>query len=79
MDYTSLSLYEISKLLKERKVTSVELTKQCLDRIEEKRGLNALISIRSEALEDAKKADEILDKGEGSYLTGVPLIIKDNS
>jgi len=79
MDYTNLSLYEISKLLKERKVTSVELTKQCLDKIEKNKDLNALISIRGrEALLEAEKADKILDEGNGSYLTGVPIIIKDN-
>jgi len=79
MDYTSLSLYEVSKLLKERKVTSLELTKQCLDKIEENKDLNALISVRrEEALIDAEKADKILDEGKGTYLTGVPIIIKDN-
>lgn len=79
MDYTSLSLYEVSKLLKERKVTSVELTKQCLDKIEKNKDLNALISIRGEeALLDAEKADKILDEGKGGILTGVPIIIKDN-
>ena len=79
MDYTNLSLYEISNLLKERKVTSLELTKQCLEKIEKNKNLNALISVRHEdAIKDAIKADEILNKNEGTILTGVPIIIKDN-
>lgn len=79
MDYTNLSLYEISKLLKDRKVTSVELTEQCYNKIEQNKDLNALISIRkNEALLEAEKADKLLDEGKGGYLTGVPIIIKDN-
>ena len=79
MDYLNLSLYEISKLLKERKVTSVMLTKLCLENIEKNKNLNALLSVRTnEALKEAENADKILDEGKGSYLTGVPIIIKDN-
>lgn len=79
MDYLSLSLYEISNLLKERKITSVELTKLCYENIEKNKHLNALISLRKEeALLEAKIADEILDSGRGTILTGVPIIVKDN-
>jgi len=79
MNYLSLSLYEISKLLKEKKVTSEELTKLCIDEIKKNSHLNALISTRfDEALIEAKKADEILKQNKGTMLTGVPLIIKDN-
>ncbi len=74
-----LSLFEICKLLKERKITSEELTKLCLENIKNNSNLNALLSVReSEALEEAKQADKILDDGLGSTLTGVPIIIKDN-
>lgn len=75
----SKSLLEISSLLKERKITSVELTKLCLYNIEKNKHLNAVLSVRKEdALLDAEKADKILDEGKGSFLTGVPIIIKDN-
>lgn len=74
-----LSLFEICKLLKERKITSEELTKLCLENIKNNSNLNALLSVReSEALEEAKQADKILDDGLGATLTGVPIIIKDN-
>lgn len=79
MDYLNLSLYEISKLLKERKVTSVMLTKLCFENIEKNKHLKALLSTRKEeALKEAEIADKILDEGKGTYLTGVPIIIKDN-
>lgn len=79
MNYFELSLLEISKLLKERKVKSEELVKLCFDEIENNKDYNALISTRKEeALKEAKIADEILDKNEGTFLTGVPIIIKDN-
>ncbi len=79
MNYLDLSLYEVSTLLKERKVTSVELTKLCIENIEKNKHLNALISTRFEdALKEAENADKILDEHKGSYLTGVPIIIKDN-
>ena len=75
----SKSLLEISSLLKERKITSVELTKLCLDNIEKNKHLNAVLSVRKEdALLDAEKADKILDEGKGSFFTGVPIMIKDN-
>ncbi len=75
----SKSLLEISSLLKERKITSVELAKLCLDNIEKNKHLNAVLSVRKEdALLDAEKADKILDEGKGNFLTGVPIIIKDN-
>lgn len=79
MNYLDLSLYEVSTLLKERKVRSVELTKLCIENIKKNKHLNALISTRFEdALKEAENADKILDEHKGSYLTGVPIIIKDN-
>ena len=79
MDILSLSLFEISQLLKERKITSVELVKKCFENIKQNEKLNALISTREEdALKEASLADKILDENKGGYLTGVPIIIKDN-
>lgn len=79
MNYLDLSLCEISKMLKERKVTSEELVNLCYEEIEKNKEYNALISTRKvDALKEAKIADEILDRGEGTRLTGIPIIIKDN-
>lgn len=74
-----LSIRQMSEKLHSRKITSVALTQHYLDRIEKYDGeLNAYISVTPElAIEMAKKADEMLDKGEGSFLTGVPVAHKD--
>lgn len=74
-----LSLLEISEMLKNHKITSEELTKLCLKNIKENSHLNAVLSIREEdAIKQAQQADEILASNGGTYLTGVPIIIKDN-
>ena len=80
MDYTKLSLLEVSSLLQEGKVTSVELTKQCLNNIEQNKRLNALNSVCSEfALEQAQKVDKMRADGvKLGALAGVPITIKDN-
>ncbi|MDP2690950.1 MAG: Asp-tRNA(Asn)/Glu-tRNA(Gln) amidotransferase subunit GatA [Candidatus Gracilibacteria bacterium] len=70
----------LSEKLRSGKLSSVELTEQCLKAIEEQNGkLNAFISVNREgALTMAKKADEMIAKGEGNELTGIPLGVKDN-
>lgn len=80
MDYTKLSILEVSKLLKDKKVTSVELTKQCLKNIEQKQGLNALNLVCAQyALDQAEKVDAMRAEGkELPVLAGVPITIKDN-
>ncbi|WP_024851681.1 Asp-tRNA(Asn)/Glu-tRNA(Gln) amidotransferase subunit GatA [Hydrogenovibrio kuenenii] len=74
-----LSIRQMSEKLHSREITSVALTQHYLDRIEKYDSeLNAYISVTPElAIEMAKKADEMLDKGEGSFLTGVPVAHKD--
>ena len=76
-----LSIAEVSKLIRNRKVSPVELTKNCLSRIEQFNGkLNAFISIyEDEAIKQAKKAErEISKKNYRGPLHGVPIAIKDN-
>lgn len=80
MDYTKLSLLEISKKIHSREVTSEEVTLQIIEKIKSTQNLNALNSFNFEnALEDAKKIDEKLANGEKlPVLAGVPIVIKDN-
>ncbi len=74
-----LSLLEISNMLKNHEISSEELTKLCFENIKKNAHLNAVLSIREEdAIKEAKLADKILSENGGSYLTGVPIIIKDN-
>lgn len=73
------TLNEIIHDLKNKKISSVELTTHYLDRIEKlDKQYNSFITIsRDEALQEAKKADELLAKNTAQTLTGVPLAQKD--
>ncbi len=60
--------------------SSVELTQACLDRIKETdERLNVFVTLtEKEALEDAKRADDLIANGDDKPLLGIPLAIKDN-
>jgi aspartyl-tRNA(Asn)/glutamyl-tRNA(Gln) amidotransferase subunit A len=75
-----LSLSEVLRLLKNRQISPVELTRACLERI----GtidplLNCFITLTPEiALAQAQKAEKELRKGEDpGLLAGVPMALKD--
>ncbi len=76
----TLTIHEAGELLRQRKISSVELTKAHLDRIravEDK--VKAFTLITDElALQRAKEADRRFADGENlSPLTGIPIAIKD--
>ncbi len=75
----TLTIVEARKGLDAKEFTSVELTTACLNRIKERNGeINAFITVTEElALEEAKKADEIIARGEQQMLTGIPFGVKD--
>ena len=70
---------EIGRGLRAREYSSVEVTRHFLDRIgRANASLNAFLTVTGErALEDARRADERIARGEGGPLTGVPLAHKD--
>jgi aspartyl-tRNA(Asn)/glutamyl-tRNA(Gln) amidotransferase subunit A len=69
---------ELSAALAARKVSSRELTQQCLARIRAHRDLNAFITIdEALSLEAARRADERRAKGDAGPLTGIPIAHKD--
>lgn len=75
----NLSLLEIAKKLKDKEITSVELTKLCLKQIEETKRINALITVDEQiALSYAKESDERIANGTARALEGVPIVVKDN-
>src|SRR5215468_4546227 len=86
-DLAFLSISELARLFRSRKLSPVELTKQFLDRIERLNPeLNAYLTVTSEiALAQAKKAETELcsprsrkswhDRGP---LHGIPISLKDN-
>ena len=79
MELHKLTILEAHTLLKNKNISSVELTNAFFDRIEKiENKIGAYITLTKEsALKDAKKADEKIKQGEISYLTGIPLSIKD--
>ena len=79
-DLTKLTIKEAAEGLKNGEFTSVELTKAFLERIKEKNEeIKAYIVVTEDlALKQATRADEMLKKGEGTVLTGIPCAIKDN-
>ena len=68
-----------AELLKKREVSSRELVEAYLERIEERRDINAFITISDEALSEAKRIDSVRARGENvGPLSGLPVAIKDN-
>src|SRR5437667_10160477 len=80
MDLHSLTIPEVKKLFKEKKLSATELTKAYLDRIKKvEPKIKAFVTVTEErALTDARKADEMFAKGEDAPLLGIPFSIKDN-
>jgi aspartyl-tRNA(Asn)/glutamyl-tRNA(Gln) amidotransferase subunit A len=76
----TLTIHEASELLRQRKVSSVELTQAHLDRIRKvEPKVKAFTLVTDElALQQAEAADRRLASGENLHpLTGIPLAIKD--
>jgi len=73
------SILELGAGLRSGKFSSVELTRLFLDRVARFDGqLNSFISVTEEqALASARAADELIAKGMGGPLTGIPLAQKD--
>ena len=79
IDIKNLTIEKASEMMKNGQLTSVELVSSCLKNIEEKnKELNVFLEVFNDALDEAKKADEIIKSGKGGKLTGIPIAIKDN-
>jgi len=74
-----LTIHEAHGLLKDKKISSVELTRACLKRVKEvEPKVKALVTLTGEeALKQAEKADKLIAKGDINPLTGVPVVLKD--
>jgi len=73
------TLTEIAGALAAKKISSVELTKLFLGRVERLNGgLNAFINVQADfSLEQARQADQRLASGKAGPLTGIPIAHKD--
>ena len=74
-----LSIQGAHNQLSSRQISSVELTRACLDQIDAVEGqIQSFLAFTPDsALEQAARADQMLSAGEGRPLTGVPVQIKD--
>jgi aspartyl-tRNA(Asn)/glutamyl-tRNA(Gln) amidotransferase subunit A len=79
LDIKNLTILKASEMLKAGEITSVDLVSSCLKNIEEKnKELNIFLEVFSDALEQAKQADEMIKSGKSTQLTGIPIAVKDN-
>lgn len=80
MDLTSLTVAQARKDLDAKKYSALDLTNTYLENIAKKDGeIHAYLEVWADsAREEAKKADEMIAKGDIHPLTGIPLAIKDN-
>jgi aspartyl-tRNA(Asn)/glutamyl-tRNA(Gln) amidotransferase subunit A len=72
------SLTKIAKALRNRQISSLELTQMALDQAAQQKDLNAFISLNeAQALNDAKTADEAIAAGNNDPLCGIVTAHKD--
>ncbi len=78
MNFQYLQLTELRKLLDDKQLSSVELTKYFLERIKNS-DLNAFITVTEDlAIQQAKRADDFISSpGENPFLCGIPYAAKD--
>ena len=79
MELYRLTIHEAGKLLKKGEISSVELTSAVFDRIEavEDKVSAYLTLVKDRAMAQAEVADDLIRRGEGGPVTGIPLAIKD--
>lgn len=75
-----MSIKKLRTMLDNKEISAVELTEQYLKRIEEKdKDINSFITLCHEsAIENAKKAQAVINSGKNDMLTGIPVSVKDN-
>jgi aspartyl-tRNA(Asn)/glutamyl-tRNA(Gln) amidotransferase subunit A len=79
-DLTALTLFDASELVRKKSVSPLELTRACLERIEQLNpGLNAFITVTADiALEQARVAEDEIQHSEWKGpLHGIPIALKD--
>lgn len=79
IDLKNLTIKKTKDALSKKEFTSFELTSAYIEEIKKiNKDVNAYLEIFEDALEQAKKADEMIARGEMKNLTGIPLALKDN-
>ena len=79
MNFYELTIHQAHDLLQKQEVTSEEITRAVLERIDAvENKVGAFLTISAEqAIEQARRADDAIKKGQCGPLTGIPFGIKD--
>jgi len=78
IELENLTIAGAHEHLKNGDFSAVELSESYLRAIEEKDvEINAYLEVYEDVLEQAKRADEQIARGEGKSLTGIPIAVKD--
>ena len=79
INHKSLTIHEAHRLLKTKQLSSVELTRDYLERISQiDPEVRAFITVTDElALQQAQKADELIARNGAGPLAGIPVLLKD--
>lgn len=80
MDLKDFTIKTAAGALRDKKISTLELTEGFIKRIQKTDSkIDAFISLCFDiALDDAKKAQMLIDNGSGGILTGIPMAVKDN-
>ena len=79
IDINNLTIRKAHNDLKEGKYTVVQLVEAYLENIKDKNPkLNAYLEVFDDVLEESKKAQEKFSNGTATFLTGIPMAVKDN-
>ena len=79
IDLKNITIKTAHEAMKKGLFTAVELVSAYIEEIKKTNGeINAFLEIYSDALDQAKKADQKFKNGKAGILTGIPCAIKDN-
>ncbi len=78
-ELAKLSILDAAKKLAAKEISSVDLTRACMENIDARNErLNAYLEVFDDAEDQAQAADDRRAKGEKHALLGIPLAMKDN-
>lgn len=79
MDLKNLTIAGVHESFKKGEFSALDLTRAYIENIKSKNpDINAFLEIFADAEEQAKRADEMIARGEIKSLTGIPVALKDN-
>ena len=78
IDVDATTIPELQEFMDSRRLSSLQLTRFYLARINKHSKLNSVITVNPTARDEARAADQARRKGDKRPLLGIPIIVKDN-